>query len=465
MADPINILSFYSGSGMHDEAVCAGLRLLGYGARVLGYVEREASAAAWLLGRMEAQAVESAPVFVGDLADLADGDCDDMRGLVDIFVASPPCQPYSSAGAKRGNADERSFGGDGRGPLHHTVRIIDRVRPALVWFENVPEWVTGGSFRGFGDALSRVGYAIQDPIFLAAEDVGAPHQRERVFILAVADAELFARRRSESRRRSPDGVTAARPSEELADSDNARPRPGIEGIEGIEGSGRDRSTDGRGQLAKCPGRGRRERGQSPGRDGLAARSDQELGDGIGGRLETHADQRVASVAADAGGELDHAAGPRRDGAGREPDAEQCGGQCVPASGRAELGIAGRSGRRTQGHTGEQAIGPDRSIRDIPLFPPGRGGNDDELAKAVRRADRGAHAAILHTAANDYRQWAALFASGLDPALAPCVERGLPALADGLAISNSDLLRLGGNGVVALAASVAFVEAVRRLRNK
>ena len=111
MADPINILSFYSGSGMHDEAVCAGLRLLGYVPRILGYVEREASAAAWLLGRMEAQAVESAPVFVGDLADLADGDCDDMRGLVDIFVASPPCQPYSSAGAKRGNADERSFGG------------------------------------------------------------------------------------------------------------------------------------------------------------------------------------------------------------------------------------------------------------------------------------------------------------------------------------------------------------------
>lgn len=438
MADPINILSFYSGSGMHDEAVCAGLRLLGYVPRILGYVEREASAAAWLLGRMEAQAVESAPVFVGDLADLADGDCDDMRGLVDIFVASPPCQPYSSAGAKRGNADERSFGGDGRGPLHHTVRIIDRVRPALVWFENVPEWVTGGSFRGFGDALSRVGYAIQDPIFLAAEDVGAPHQRERVFILAVADAELFARRRSESRRRSPDGVTAARPSEELADSDNARPRPGIEGIKGIEGSGRDRSTDGRGQLAKCPGRGRRERGQSPGRDGLAARSDQELGDGIGGRLETHADQRVASVAADAGGELDHAAGPRRDGAGREPDAEQCGGQCVPASGRAELGIAGRSGRRTQGHTGEQAIGPDRSIRDIPLFPPGR---------------------------DDYRRWAQLFACGLDPALAPCVERGLPALADGLAVSNSDLLRLGGNGVVPLGAAVAFVEAVRRLNTE
>lgn len=63
MADTLNILSLYSGSGMHDEAVCAGLRLLGYGARVLGYIEREASAAAWLLGRMEAQAVESAPVF------------------------------------------------------------------------------------------------------------------------------------------------------------------------------------------------------------------------------------------------------------------------------------------------------------------------------------------------------------------------------------------------------------------
>ena len=68
MADPINILSLFSGSGMHDEAVQLALDVLGFRSRVRGYVEREASAAAWLLGRMEAQALERAPVFCGDLS-------------------------------------------------------------------------------------------------------------------------------------------------------------------------------------------------------------------------------------------------------------------------------------------------------------------------------------------------------------------------------------------------------------
>jgi hypothetical protein len=39
VADPVNILSLYSGSGMHDEAVCAALRVLGFAPRVLGYVD------------------------------------------------------------------------------------------------------------------------------------------------------------------------------------------------------------------------------------------------------------------------------------------------------------------------------------------------------------------------------------------------------------------------------------------
>lgn len=402
MADPVNILSLYSGSGMHDEAVRAGLRVLGYESRILGYVEREASAAAWLLGRMEAQALEPASVFCGDLRDL---DARPMRGWVDIVVASPPCQPYSSAGKRAGNADERSHG-DGDGPLPHTIRIIDECRPALVWFENVSEWVTGGHFRGFGDELSRVGYAIQSPIFLAAEDVGAPHQRERVYILCVADAGN--RNRSENCNatqgekesqsewtsiamanhglqhvelfKRAEGAEPARSGGELDDGDRARwatPRRFWELQSGELGL---RCPE----LAERQSRGRGERGQSSGGDGFAERSGEELGDAGGARRE----------------------GAERGGA--SPD-------------------AGATARRSTAESG----------CDVPLFPPGR---------------------------TDYRRWAELVTRGLDPALIPCVERGFPTLADGLAISNSDLLRLGGNGVVPLAAGAAFVEAVRRLRN-
>lgn len=384
MADTLNILSLFTGSGMHDEAVRAGLRVLGYNSRVCGYVEREASAAAFLMGRMEAATVEPAPVFVGDLRDV---DARPMRGHVDIVVASPPCQPYSSAGQRRGESDERSFGDDGAGPLGHTIRIIDECRPALVWFENVPEWVTGGTFRRFGDELSRLGYSVQDPIFLAAEDVGAPHRRERVFILAVADAERDARRQSEPRRRSNWRAPAGRTGGALADRDDeldhaASPRRDGSGTWSDSiGEGGQCVLEERGpKLAERPSRGCRVGGQPSAGDGLADRSDVQLG---------------------------YAGSPRRKGAERR-------------------GASDFARATARGSTGQ-------SVGDVPLFPPGR---------------------------DDYRRWAALAAGGLDPALMPCVERGLPALAHGLAISNSDLLRLGGNGIVPLCASLAFAVATR-----
>ena len=54
----------------------------------------------------------------------------------------------------------------------------------MVFLENVPTFVTRGWFRRPGEELSRLGYKIAPPLFLAASDVGAPHIRERVFILA-----------------------------------------------------------------------------------------------------------------------------------------------------------------------------------------------------------------------------------------------------------------------------------------
>ena len=65
------------------------------------------------------------------------------------------------------------------------LRILGEVRPSVVFFENVPAWVRGGWFRRFGEGLCGLGYRIQSPLFLRASDVGAPHRRERVFVLAV----------------------------------------------------------------------------------------------------------------------------------------------------------------------------------------------------------------------------------------------------------------------------------------
>lgn len=168
---------------MLDLGVHLGIEYLGYRAVPAVCCEWETYAAAVLLARMEDASMEPCPIWCDDLAGF-DGRL--WRGAVDIAVAGLPCQPYSVAGKQRGNADERSFGDDGGGPLGHFLRIVDEMRPALVFLENVPAWVVGGWFREFGEQLSGLGYEIEDPLFVAAEDVGASHRRERVFILAHA---------------------------------------------------------------------------------------------------------------------------------------------------------------------------------------------------------------------------------------------------------------------------------------
>jgi len=179
--DTLNILSLLSGSGMLDSGVETCLRARGLHGRTICYVEREASAAAALVARMGTPGLGKALVW----DDIETFDGRRWGDLVDIFIASPPCQPYSSAGSKVGNEDVRSFG-EGEGPLFHLARIIGECRPAVAFFENVPEWVVGGYFRRFGEELSRMGYEIQAPLFLRSSDVGAPHERERVFVMAHA---------------------------------------------------------------------------------------------------------------------------------------------------------------------------------------------------------------------------------------------------------------------------------------
>lgn len=184
MASPeLRILSLCSGVGWLDEGVRAGAELLGLRARAVGYVERDAYAAACLLARMADSSLEPAPVWCGDLREL---DGRELRGQVDLVVAGLPCQPYSVAGKQRGNSDARSHGENSKGPIPHFLRIVSECRPSLVFLENVPPWIRGGWFRPVGDELCRMGFTIELPLFVTAKSVGASHRRERAFVLAHA---------------------------------------------------------------------------------------------------------------------------------------------------------------------------------------------------------------------------------------------------------------------------------------
>ena len=163
-------LSLCAGAGGLD----LGLHLAVTGYRTVGYVEREACAAATLVARMEDAALDCAPVW----DNVADFDGRPWRGVVDIIHGGYPCQPFSVAGRKLGDKDPRHL-------WPHIARIVREVEPPVCFFENVGGHLRLG-FEQVHDDLRSMGYRVKAGLF-TAEEVGAPHKRERLFILAYRE--------------------------------------------------------------------------------------------------------------------------------------------------------------------------------------------------------------------------------------------------------------------------------------
>lgn len=97
-------------------------------------------------------------------------------------LAANPCQPFSLAGNRLGADDPRHL-------WPHVARIVREIAPEWCFFENVRGHVSLG-LRDVRCELEEMGYRVKAGIFTASE-VGAPHERARLFILAHADrAEL-----------------------------------------------------------------------------------------------------------------------------------------------------------------------------------------------------------------------------------------------------------------------------------
>ena len=100
---------------------------------------------------------------------------------VDIMCAGRPCQPWSAAGKRKGAADERAIWPF----IADAVRVL---RPRIIVLENVATVARAGELERVANSLARIGYDLRWTC-LRASDVGAPHQRKRIFILAeLADA-------------------------------------------------------------------------------------------------------------------------------------------------------------------------------------------------------------------------------------------------------------------------------------
>lgn len=164
---------------------------------------------------------------------------------VRIIAGGPPCQPVSVAGLGEAQSDERWI-------WPEFARIVGELRPEYVFVENVSGLLTAGHGSAFGEvlgSLASLGFAAEWGCFRAS-DVGAPHRRERVFLLAYSDHERRAarqeRRESEERRRAVDDSQ----SRDVAHADRARLRPeeereGCTGVRTARGSGADVADAGR----------------------------------------------------------------------------------------------------------------------------------------------------------------------------------------------------------------------------
>ena len=159
-------LSFCAGYGGID----LGLQRVLPSCRTVAYVEIEAFAIANLVAKMEAGELDQAPIWT----DVKTFPAEQFHGLVDIVSGGYPCQPFSAAGKRLGTEDPRHLWPFLRG----AVRAI---RPSRVFFENVEGHISLGLSTVLSD-LDEDGYDATWGIFSAAE-VGAPHQRKRVFIL------------------------------------------------------------------------------------------------------------------------------------------------------------------------------------------------------------------------------------------------------------------------------------------
>lgn len=178
----------------------------------VAYVEIEAFAVENLVAKVENNLLDVAPIWT-DIKTFA---WSSFRNCVDIVSGGFPCQPFSVAGKGDADADPRHL-------WPYIVKgLAELGRPPLVFLENV-EGIISSRLKsdGWSDPestpvllhvlreLERMDYNATAGIFSAAE-VGAPHQRKRVFILARradlndSGCDIVSRMLRDSKRRSMD---------------------------------------------------------------------------------------------------------------------------------------------------------------------------------------------------------------------------------------------------------------------
>ena len=203
-------LALFAGAG----GGILGGHLLGW--RCVCAVEFNAYAASVLVARQNDGSLAPFPIW----DDVSTFDGRPWRGAVDVVSGGFPCQDISVAGSGAGLDGERS------GLWREMARIIREVRPRFAFVENSPALTIRGIDVVLRD-LAEMGYDARWGVHSAA-DVGAPHRRERIWIIAadtlcdrlgISSESLAVKERQESSDSWRHGA-----SQPVADVDEVRPQ-------------------------------------------------------------------------------------------------------------------------------------------------------------------------------------------------------------------------------------------------
>jgi DNA (cytosine-5)-methyltransferase 1 len=162
-------LALFAGAG----GGILGGHLLGW--RTVCAVEFAAYPRSVLLARQRDGMLPKFPVW----DDVRTFDGTAWRGSVDVISGGFPCQDISVAGKGDGLDGERS------GLWSEMARIIGEVQPRFAFVENSPMLTSRGLDKVLGD-LSTLGYDAEWGV-VGADDAGAPHRRERIWIVAYSN--------------------------------------------------------------------------------------------------------------------------------------------------------------------------------------------------------------------------------------------------------------------------------------
>lgn len=168
----INTVEWFFGYGGNHLGLKRVIRNL----QLIAVCEGEGYAVANMVQKMESGLLDSAPIWT----DAKTFPRKAFYGLVDLFIASYPCQGFSCAGKREGSRDPRFL-------WPWVFRFVVEARPSVVFFENVEGHISLGLSSVISD-LEEAGYAVEAGIF-SAEECGAAHRRKRVFVLGY-DTQL-----------------------------------------------------------------------------------------------------------------------------------------------------------------------------------------------------------------------------------------------------------------------------------